>query len=172
MVQRLSAFPTAADRWVPGALVATSVVVFGVMFYVLWRCSSIPIVLRFLLGGVAVLVLLTVGSLPLSYNELSDQGLTLRQGWYFRALVPYSNIKSVEVMPAPAGLWSPGVRRERGGKGLRVVMSRHNLIQLELEHPQQFVVFGLIPLVKAERVVLNVPEPGKTVQVIGDKIRP
>lgn len=165
MKQRLSAFPTMADQWIMSVLALTSAFVLVTIFYWVWQ-SPAPVFARILMGLSVTLIVLTVGSLPFSYNELTDEGLLLRQGWYFRAFIPYTNVGSVTIEPTTAGLWSPGIRRESDGKGLRVVLSRQNLIQLKLKNAQQFVVYGVIPLVKAERVLLNVPQPEETVKIM------
>jgi hypothetical protein len=171
LMQHLSAFPTQADRRLATALVITAIIVLTVVIYFMWR-SPAPPAIRILIGTAILLITWTVGSMPFSYNELTDEGIILRQGWYFRTFIPYSNINSVTVPPTPAGLWPPGVRREQDGNGLRVVLSRHNLIKLELRNRQRFVLFGIVPVVTAERVMLNVPEPEETAQFIESRLPP
>jgi 1,4-dihydroxy-2-naphthoate octaprenyltransferase len=169
-MQHLSAFPTKADRRIALALAAIAVVVLVAIIYLIWR-SPAPPALRLFLGAVIMLIAWTVGSMPFSYNELTREGILLRQGWYFRAFIPYSNIDAVTIPAIPTGLWPPGVRRESDGKGLRVVLSRQNLITLELKKPQRFLFLDAVPLVTAERVVLNVPNPEVTVRSIESRIR-
>jgi hypothetical protein len=170
MIQHLSAFPTKADRRIAIVLGAAAVIVLAAIIYLIWR-SPAPPAIRLLMGIVIVLITWTVGSMPFSCNELTNEGIRLRQGWYFRAFIPYNNIDSVTIPATPTGLWPPGVRREGDGRGLRVVLSRQNLIKLELKKPQRFVLLGTMPLATAKRVLLNVPEPEETVRSIESRIR-
>jgi hypothetical protein len=92
----------------------------------------------------AYLVLFTVSPL-LTEHWLTRSRLILRQGWYFRAVIPFSEIESISAADDAGRTQVPlGIHRPLGQPALFVTGGRMNLAVLRLRHPRRFwQAFGL-----------------------------
>jgi hypothetical protein len=85
---------------------------------------------------IAVITFLFGISPMITAHTLNEEHLILRQGYYFRAVIPVGNLKSVkriEIGPRRTGTWT-GLF----GSVLYVTTRRHDLIEVELRHAQAF----------------------------------
>jgi hypothetical protein len=95
-----------------------------------------PVILMVaILASLALLIIVGVSPF-LTHHTLSDADIHLRQGWYFRAIVPLSNIERIQVVER--GPTRTGVFFEVVGKALYVTTQRTDLILLSLKQPQRF----------------------------------
>ena len=99
------------------------------------------------LGFLAFATLLFAVSPLLTEHWLPRSRLILRQGWYFRVVLPLSGIVSLaaadETMPLRAPL---GIHRPLGQPTLYVTGGRTGLVIVRLEEPRRFwSSFGLRP---------------------------
>ena len=100
---------------------------------------------------VSAIVLFVLGISPfLTDHMLTDSNLELRQGWYFRASIPLSNIGSIQVLEK--GPRRTGVFFEVVGKALYVTTQRNGLFVVSLREPQRF---GFALGKKASRVYFD-----------------
>jgi membrane protein YdbS with pleckstrin-like domain len=88
-----------------------------------------------ILASVALLLVLGISPF-LTYHSLDDSELRLRQGWYFKAIVPLTNIEQAQIVER--GPMRTGVFFEVTGKSLYVTTQRSDLILLSLKQPQRF----------------------------------
>ncbi len=87
--------------------------------------------------AVELLVIFLLGVTPLlTYHEIRGDKLILRQGWYFKAEIPLTRIKSVEMMEK--GPIRTGVFFRILQSTLFVTSKRHDLIVLKLKEKQRF----------------------------------
>ena len=93
----------------------------------------------------AYLVLFTVSPL-LTEHWLTRSRLILRQGWYFRAVIPFSDIESISAADDAGRTHVPlGIHRPLGQPALFVTGGRTNLVSLRLRRPRRFwQAFGLV----------------------------
>ena len=86
---------------------------------------------------VSFLALMTLGVSPLLTDHiLGDYQLELRQGWYFRARVPLSNVRTMQLVDR--GPMRTGVFFELRGDALYVTTQRKDLMLLTLKERQRF----------------------------------
>lgn len=125
-----------------------------------------------LLGGLVTLVALTVATTPafpvvtgaviaailvvyglvfvlsplLTDHWITRSRLILRQGWYFRAIVPFADIESLAPADEAARTRVPlGIHRPMGHPTLFVTGGRIGLVALRLGRPRRFwQAFGLV----------------------------
>ena len=93
---------------------------------------------------VAYLVLFMVSPL-LTEHWMTRSRVILRQGWYFRAVIPFSEIESISAADDAGRTQVPlGIHRPLGQPALFVTGGRMNLVALRLRHPRRFwQAFGL-----------------------------
>jgi len=103
---------------------------FGLTFF-----KDQAILIIAILVSAALLIVLGVSPF-LTHHTLSDTDIQLRQGWYFRAVIPLSNIERIQVVER--GPMRTGVFFEVVGKALYVTTQRGDLILLSLRQPQRF----------------------------------
>ena len=121
-------------------------VAFGLVAVLLVTAPNVPIVPAALsLGFLLVAAVLFVVSPLLTEHWLTRSRLILRQGWYFRVVLPLSGIVSLaaadESMPLRAPL---GIHRPLGQPTLYVTGGRTGLVVVRLEKPRRFwSSFGL-----------------------------
>ena len=85
-----------------------------------------------------LLVLLVLGVSPfLTSHELHDDRLVLRQGWYFKAVIPLNNILEAEHLDN--GPRKIGVSFRMAGPVVSVTTRKHDVIELRLRRQQTFV---------------------------------
>src|ERR1700704_3426852 len=92
----------------------------------------------------AYFLLFTVSPL-LTQHWVTRSRLILRQGWYFREVIPFSEIESITAADDAARTKVPlGIHRPLGQPALFVTGGRMNLVALRLRHPRRFwQAFGL-----------------------------
>ena len=107
---------------------------------------SFPVLTVAILGVVlaAYFVLFTVSPL-MTQHWVTRSRLILRQGWYFRAVIPFSDIESITAADDAARTKVPlGIHRPLGQPALFVTGGRTGLVSVRLRHPRRFwQAFGL-----------------------------
>jgi len=83
--------------------------------------------------------------------------IILRQGWYFRAVIPFSDIESIARSEEASRTRVPlGIHRTLGQPALFVTGGRTNLISVRLRRPRKFwQAFGLT----ATEIIFDVNDP-------------
>lgn len=106
---------------------------------------------------IAAYALLFVVSPLLTEHWMTRSRLVLRQGWYFRAVIPFSDIESVARSEEASRTRVPlGIHRPLGQPALFVTGGRTNLIALRLRRPRKFwQAFGLT----ATEIIFDVDDP-------------
>ncbi len=139
-------------------LVLTRAVYFLILFvavgFLLALAPSLPLLPMALFGAVlAAGTFLFAVSPLLTEHWLTRSRLILRQGWYFRAIIPFSEIRYVG--PAEVGGPALGVHRPLGQPTLYVTGGRTGLVVVRLSEPRRFwQSFGLA----ASEIVFDVAE--------------
>jgi hypothetical protein len=92
----------------------------------------------------AYFLLFTVSPL-LTQHWVTRSRLILRQGWYFRAVIPFSDIESITGADDAARTRVPlGIHRPLGQPALFVTGGRTGLVSVRLRQPRRFwQAFGL-----------------------------
>lgn len=89
---------------------------------------------------------------------LTRSRLVLRQGWYFRAILPFDEIAEVEAPEWVPGRIPLGVHHPLGGRTLFVTGGRRGLVAVRLVAPRRFwQAFGL----RASEIVFDVDDPAR-----------
>src|SRR5438093_2977990 len=103
----------------------------------------------------AYLVLFTLSPL-LTQHWITRSRLILRQGWYFRAVLPFSVIEELQAADDAIAFRTPlGISRPFGQPVLFVTGGRTNLVRVRLQRPRRFwQAFGL----SASEIVLDVTD--------------
>lgn len=114
----------------------------------------LPVVLFGLLLGVVFLVFAV--SPAWTDHWLTRSRVVLRQGWYFRAILPFSEIESLTPVDPENPLRAPlGLQRPFGQPTLYVTGSRTELVVARLRAPRRFwQAFGL----NATEIVFDVAD--------------
>jgi hypothetical protein len=114
---------------------------------------------------VSAAMLIVVGVSPfLTHHTISSTDIELRQGWYFRAIIPLSNIEFIQIVER--GPMRTGVFFEVVGKALYVTTQRNDLILLSLRQPQRF---GFAWGKKAGRVYFDTLDKHVLLRRLADK---
>src|SRR5205814_2305290 len=98
------------------------------------------------------------GASPLlTEHWMTRSRLILRQGWYFRAVIPFSDIESIVRSEEASRTRVPlGIHRPLGQPALFVTGGRTNLISVRLRRPRKFwQAFGLT----ATEIIFDVDDP-------------
>jgi hypothetical protein len=92
----------------------------------------------------AYFVLFTVSPL-LTQHWVTRSRLILRQGWYFRTVIPFSDIESISAEDDAGRRRVPlGIHRPLGQPALFVIGGRTGLVSVRLRRPRRFwQAFGL-----------------------------
>ncbi len=108
------------------------------------------------LGLLAAAVTLFAISPLLTQHWLTRSRLILRQGWYFRIILPLSEIVSIGPADETSPLRAPlGIHRPLGQNVLYVTGGRSGLVVVRLERPRRFwSSFGL----EANQIVFDVDD--------------
>ncbi len=86
---------------------------------------------------ISTILVLVIGVSPIMTNHtLTQNELILRQGWYFRSIIPRDDIGSIDILER--GPRRTGVFFDFRGTSLYVTTQRHNLIRIGLKHPRRF----------------------------------
>ncbi|MGQ0797718.1 MAG: hypothetical protein ACT4OI_07650 [Methanobacteriota archaeon] len=119
-------------------------------------------------GVVLAAVLLVFGVSPLSTRHwLTRSRVILRQGWYFRAAVPFRDIQSIESAEDLAPHRVPlGIHRPLGRPTLFVTGGRTGLVRVVLARPRRFLqAFGL----PASEIVFDVARPKEFLEALRER---
>ena len=104
-----------------------------------------------LLAALLAAYLIVVGLSPLlTSHTLTQSRLILRQGWYFRAVVPFGDVESIGPYD---GALKYGLRLSLAKRILFVVGSAQNLVAVRLREPRRL---PQILFMRAEEVVFDV----------------
>ena len=116
---------------------------------------------------ISVLVLVLGLSPFLTDHFIEDDVLVLRQGWYFKAMIPLSDIS--EVLEVEKGPLRTGVFFDIRGSSLYVTTQRTRLILLQLKQPRRF---GYALGKKADKVHFDTLEHRKALALLQSRIIP
>ncbi len=154
MEKRL-AFP--AGRTLVLSRLVAFVLAFAIVGVLLATAPQLPLLPAAALLAILALAMLLFAVSPLvSQHWLTRSRLILRQGWYFRAILPFSDIESLiaadETMPLRVPL---GIHRPMGQPTLYVTSGRTGLLVARLKSPRRFwSSFGL----EASEIVFDVAD--------------
>jgi hypothetical protein len=103
---------------------------------------------------IAAYFLLFAISPVLTQHWMTRSRLILRQGWYFRTVIPFSEIESLTKAEEAGRSRVPlGIHRPLGQPALFVTGGRTNLVSVRLRHPRRFwQSFGLV----AKEIIFDV----------------
>lgn len=136
------------------AYYGTGIVLIAVVFAFLPFLSPLPVILF----GLLLAVLFVVFALSPLWTDhwLTRSRLILRQGWYFRTVLPMSEIASLEPIEEENPLRAPlGIHRPLGQATLYVTGGRMGLVTVRLVEPRRFwQAFGLT----AREIVFDVAD--------------
>ncbi len=106
---------------------------------------------------IAAYALLFVVSPLLTEHWMTRSRLVLRQGWYFRAVIPFSDIESIARSEEASRTRVPlGIHRPLGQPALFVTGGRTNLLSVRLRRPRKFwQAFGFT----ATEIIFDVDDP-------------
>ncbi len=146
----------------PGrALVLSRLVLFAFAFILVGLLLAVapffpPLSVASVLVLLALATLLFAVSPLLTQHWLTRSRLILRQGWYFRIIVPFSEIVSLAAADDTATLRVPlGIHRPLGQATLYVTGGRSGLVVVRLDRPRRFwSSFGL----EAVEIVFDVDD--------------
>jgi len=156
------------------ALVLSRIVLFAIAFALVATlvvlAPSFPLIPAALfLTILAAAALLFAISPLLTEHWLTRSRLILRQGWYFRAVLPFSEIRSLTAADETTPLRAPlGIHRPLGRPTLYVTGGRTGLIIVRLEEPRRFwSSFGL----GATELVFDVDDPERFLRAYEERRR-
>lgn len=113
-------------------------------------------------AAVVAVALLVLGASPLfTKHEIIGDKLMLRQGWYFKAEIPFKNVKKIEMVER--GPLRTGVFFRLFQSTLFVTSKRYDLIMLELKEKQRF---GWALGKKANKIMFDVLEPDRFLRTV------
>ncbi len=121
----------------------------------------------FLAAILAMYFVLFAVSPLLTEHWITRSRLILRQGWYFRAVIPFSEIESIQALDEIGPLQAPlGVHRPFGRFALFVTGGRTNLVSVRLTRPRRFwQSFGL----GASEIVFDVLDRTKFLEALSER---
>ena len=144
------------------ALVVSRLILFVIVFALVGTLIAVspyfPLVSAAVFLGVLALALVVFALSPLwTQRWLTRSRLVLRQGWYFRAILPFADIASLEAVADGTPLRAPlGIHRPLGQATLFVTGGRRGLLVARLSEPRRFwSSFGL----EAASIVFDVSDP-------------
>ena len=145
------------------------VVVFVAILVVLLAASpSFPVLTVALIGAVlAGYFLLFAVSPLLTEHWITRSRLILRQGWYFRAVIPFADIESISAADDTVrGRVPLGIHRPTGHPTLFVTGGRTNLVSVRLRRPRRFwQAFGL----SATEIIFDVNDRDRLLAAVGER---
>lgn len=155
------AFPYSRRSFVQNMVLVGAVIPVTLVLFAVVSTDPLYIAIVLVLEGVMFAVL---GVSPLmTTHELADGVLVLRQGWYFRAEVPISKIRSAERLDR--GPARTGVFFRLLSATLYVTSRRTDLIELRLGARKPF---GWALGKKADRIVFDVVETDSMLRALED----
>jgi hypothetical protein len=154
MEKRLAFHSGRAVALYRGALFILAFVALGFLVALAPSVPLLPIVLVIALLVAAAIVF--VLSPFLTDHWLTRSRLILRQGWYFRIIVPFADIESIRPSEDTARSRAPlGIHRPLGQSTLYVMGGRTGIVVLRLRTPRRFwQSFGL----QADEIVFDVSD--------------
>ncbi len=138
------------------------------VFVVLFTSGQLEAVLGLAALLVSYFVLFTLSPI-LTQHWITMSRLILRQGWYFRAVIPFSDIDDLRAAGDTGPLRTPlGLSRPLGQPVLFVTGGRTNLVTLRLLRPRRFwQFFGL----SASEIVFDVTDRDRFLAAIEERRR-
>lgn len=118
-----------------------------------------------LIAAILFVYLTVVGLSPLlTEHRLTRSRIILRQGWYFRAVLPLEEAESI-------GPWDGepkyGLRFPLGGGRLYVVGSRENLVAVRLQEPRRF---PQVLFLRAKEIVFDVDDRDAFLEAVAARV--
>lgn len=118
-----------------------------------------------LIAAILLAYVTVVGMSPLlTSHQLTRSRIILRQGWYFRTVLPISDAESV-------GPWDGepkyGLRLSLGSERLYVVGSRENLVAVRLREPRRF---PQVLLLRAKEIVFDVDDRDAFLEAVAARV--
>ncbi len=154
------------------SLILSRFIVFGsLLLLVAVVGAALPkLTLEMLLLPVVLLAayfLLFAVSPLLTDHWLTRSRLILRQGWYFRAVIPLSEMESVRAVDETGPGRAPlGIHRPLGQATLYVTGARTGLVSVRLTQPRRFwQAFGL----QASDLIFDVAQPIRFLAAIDER---
>ena len=145
-------------------------IVFAAYGFLLAVSPSFPGILAIVLGAVLGIATIIFALSPgFTEHWLTRSRLILRQGWYFRAILPLAEIEGVRPAEDFSRLRAPlGVHRPLGQPTLYVTGGRTGLVVVRLREPQRFwQSFGL----RASEIVFDLIDRDAFLMALGDRQR-
>ncbi len=137
-----------------------------VFIFILWgRSFYVSLLWLSLLAVLSIMAIFFFGLSPLLTSHwVTRSRLILRRGWFFKAIIPISNIASVTAYDSESKL---GLNLSFYSRTLYITSSRHDLVEVRLKRPRRFAqMFGLVAI----RIVINVDRREDFIKSIREKI--
>lgn len=117
----------------------------AVVTFLLILLGSVPIAYVAILAAVHVVAFVVFVLSPLlTQHWLTRSRLVLRQGWYFRAVIPLTSIESIAPVEERPRRVPLGIHRRLGHPALYVTGGLTGLVEVRLSEPRRFLqAFGL-----------------------------
>jgi hypothetical protein len=131
------------------------VLVFVALGLLVALAPSVPVLPVILVVGLLAAATIVFGVSPLlTEHWITRSRLILRQGWYFRIIVPFADIEAIRPTEDTSRSKAPlGIHRPLGQSTLYVMGGRTGIVVLRLRTPRRFwQSFGL----QAEEIVFDV----------------
>jgi len=129
--------------------------------------TQLPVPLPWLALIILLLLIhiLIFGISPLFTNHwLTRTRLILRQGWYFKAIIPISNIECIDITDEKGKL---GAKFSLLNRTVYVTSSKFDLLSLKLKEAMRFpFVLGI----KSKEVVFNVEDKDKFLSLLKERM--
>jgi hypothetical protein len=150
--------------WARLLLVTESAAVTGLLLVL---AGSVPAAYIAVLAGIHAVAFLVYGLSPLlTEHWLTRSRLVLRQGWYFRAVIPFSEIESLGPVERGALRVPLGIHRRLGRPTLYVTGALSGLVEVRLRGPRRFLqAFGL----PATAIVFDVADRTRFLEAFGER---
>jgi len=118
-----------------------------------------------LIAVLFVLHLAVVGLSPvLTNHELLRSRVILRQGWYFKAIIPLDHAESIGPWDGEAKY---GLRLSLGRRTLFVVGSGQNLVSIRLRAPRRF---SQVLFLQAREIVFDVDDRDRFLAAVEERV--
>ncbi|HKZ99681.1 MAG TPA: hypothetical protein VJ326_08850 [Thermoplasmata archaeon] len=117
----------------------------GLVAFLLVLFGNVPLPYVAILAGVHGVAFVVYGVSPLfTQHWLTRSRIVLRQGWYFRASIPFSAIESIAPADPEPRRVPLGIHRRLGRSALYVTAGLTGLVEIRLSEPRRFFqAFGL-----------------------------
>lgn len=149
-------FPYSKSAFILNMVVLTILIAATVL--VLFVITTEIIYIAMILAIEATLLMVLGASPFLTAHEVTKDTLILRQGWYFKARIPLSNVKKASRLEK--GPLRMGVFFRLFSSTLYVTARRTDLIEVELK---EAMTFSLALGKRADRVVFDAQDPQRLI---------